>query len=79
MSPSNSENANQVGLAITELPEEFQTHRRLKKVYDDRRKMIETGENVDWGMAEALAFGTLLAEGQCSALAQQQNRHPRSF
>ena len=52
-----------MGLAITELPEQFQSHRRLKKVYEDRRKMIETGENVDWGMAEALAFGTLLAEG----------------
>ena len=56
----------QVGLAITELPEEFKPHRRLKKVYEDRRKMIETGENVDWGMAEALAFGTLLAEGACA-------------
>ena len=52
-----------MGLAITELPEQFQSHRRLRKVYEDRRKMIETGENVDWGMAEALAFGTLLAEG----------------
>ena len=69
LSPSPTEGlTNQVGLAITELPEDFQTHRRLKKVYDDRRKMIETGENVDWGMAEALAFGTLLAEGWYSQI-----------
>lgn len=26
--------------------------------------MVETGEGIDWGMAEALAFGTLLAEGK---------------
>ena len=52
-----------MGLAITELPENFNPHRRLKKIFEDRRKMIETGEGVDWGMAEALAFGTLLAEG----------------
>ena len=53
----------QVGQAITTLPEDFHPHKRIKKVYDERRKMIETGEGVDWGMAEALAFGTLLAEG----------------
>ena len=53
----------QVGYAITALPDDFNPHRRLKKVYEERRKMVETGEDVDWGMAEALAFGTLLAEG----------------
>ena len=53
----------QVGYAITQLPEDFHAHRRIKKVYDERKQMIETGEGVDWGMAEALAFGTLLAEG----------------
>lgn len=52
-----------MGHAITTLPEDFTPHKRLKKVYEDRRKMIDTGEGVDWGMAEALAFGTLLAEG----------------
>jgi len=25
--------------------------------------MIETGEGIDWALAEALAFGTLLVEG----------------
>ena len=54
----------QVGYAITTLPDDFHTHRRIKKVYDERRHMVESGEGVDWGMAEALAFGTLLAEGQ---------------
>lgn len=53
----------QVGYAITSLPDDFHAHRRIKKVYEERQQMIETGEGVDWGMAEALAFGTLLAEG----------------
>ena len=53
-----------MGYAITTLPDDFHTHRRIKKVYDERRHMVESGEGVDWGMAEALAFGTLLAEGQ---------------
>jgi 2-oxoglutarate dehydrogenase E1 component len=28
-----------------------------------RKKAIESGENVDFALAEALAFGTLLQEG----------------
>ena len=53
----------QVGYAITRLPEDFKPHKQIKRVYDQRRKMIETGEGIDWAMAEALAFGTLLSEG----------------
>ena len=53
----------QVGYAITKMPEGFHLHKGVKRVYDQRRQMIESGEGVDWGMAEALAFGTLLSEG----------------
>ncbi len=49
---------------MTKLPEGFTPHRQIGKVYEARRNMVETGEGVDWGMAEALAFGTLLAEGK---------------
>jgi len=53
----------QVGMAITELPATFVPHKQIKKVYELRRAMIESGEGIDWGMAEALAFATLLSEG----------------
>lgn len=53
----------QVGMAITQLPEGFNPHRLIKKVYQQRREMVDSGEGVDWAMAEALAFGTLLSEG----------------
>lgn len=53
----------QVGYAITRLPEDFTPHKQIKRVYEQRRKMIESGEGLDWAMAEALAFGTLLSEG----------------
>lgn len=52
-----------VGRAITVFPEDFKPHRAVKKVYEDRALMIETGEGLDWGMGEALAFATLLVEG----------------
>ena len=32
------------GLAITALPEDFAFHRQIKKVYETRRAMIESGE-----------------------------------
>ena len=54
----------QVGYAITHLPEDLHPHRQVKKVYEQRREMIDSGEGVDWGFAEALAFGTLLSEGE---------------
>ncbi|KAL9388683.1 hypothetical protein Peur_017288 [Populus x canadensis] len=52
-----------VGKAITVLPDNFKSHNQVKEVYDDRARMIETGEGIDWALAEALAFGTLLVEG----------------
>lgn len=60
-----------VGRAITILPEDFKPHRAVKKVYEDRAKMIETGEGLDWAMGEALAFGTLLVEGKHVRLSGQ--------
>lgn len=52
-----------LGQAITTLPENFAPHKGIQRVYDARRKMIETGEGVDWATAESLAFATLLVEG----------------
>lgn len=52
-----------VGSSITTLPENFTPHRGIKRVYDARKQMIESGEGVDWATAEALAFATLLVEG----------------
>ncbi|CAI9285807.1 unnamed protein product [Lactuca saligna] len=60
-----------VGKAITTLPETFKPHRAVKKIFADRFKMIESGEGVDWAVAEALAFATLLVEGNHVRLSGQ--------
>lgn len=52
-----------VGEAIASVPENFNVHRGVRRVLDKQRAMFETGEGIDWGTAEALAFGTLLREG----------------
>ncbi len=52
----------EVGFAISEVPPNFDIHPRLVRQLKNKRKMIETGEGVDWSTAEALALGTLLCE-----------------
>jgi 2-oxoglutarate dehydrogenase E1 component len=51
------------GLKLTEIPKGFTVHKTIERLVANRRKMIEEGRGVDWSMAEALAFGTLLEEG----------------
>lgn len=60
-----------VGKAITSLPETFKPHRSVKRIFDQRAQMIETGEGVDWAVGEALAFATLLVEGNHVRLSGQ--------
>lgn len=60
-----------VGKAITSLPETFKPHRAVKRIFDQRAQMIETEEGVDWAVGEALAFATLLVEGNHVRLSGQ--------
>jgi len=52
-----------VGPRITALPEGFTVHKSLKRTLKQRADSIASGKLLDWGSAEMLAFGTLLAEG----------------
>lgn len=52
-----------VGEAITTVPEGFNANRKILRQLQAKKKMLETGEGIDWATAEALAFGTLVAEG----------------
>ena len=50
--------------ALTTAPDWFTPHSRLKRfLLDKQRKVLESGENVDWGTAENLAMASLLADG----------------
>jgi 2-oxoglutarate dehydrogenase E1 component len=54
----------ELGAKIGSAPEGFVVHRTVQRLLDNRRKMVEDGEGVDWAMAEALALGSLLVEGR---------------
>ena len=52
-----------VGFAISHVPENLGVHKTIARLMQAKRKMIETGEGIDWSTGEALAFGTLLDDG----------------
>ena len=63
----------EVGRALTSVPEGFNLHKTLARLLAAKAKMFETGEGFDWSTAEALAFGTLLAEGYPVRLSGQDS------
>ncbi len=48
---------------INTIPEEFNVHKTISKVLDNRRIVVKKENGIDWSTAEALAFGSLLDEG----------------
>ena len=49
---------------ISEIPEGLTLHRKLKQLVQNRRSMVLDDTPIDWGMAETLAYATLLEEGR---------------
>ena len=52
-----------LGDVIGSAPQEFHVHPKIVKLLEQRRKMAHGQMPVDYGMAEALAFGSLLKQG----------------
>jgi len=65
------ETFDEVGAALTRIPEGFDIHKTVTRQLDAKAKMFETGKGFDWATAEALAFGTLQTEGFPVRLAGQ--------
>ena len=62
-----------IGLKLTRIPNDVAIHRTLKRIIDKRRERIEAGADIDWGLAEHLAFGTLVTEGHPVRLSGQDS------
>ncbi len=67
------EHLNELGLRIAHEPADFTLHPRVIMVMQSRRQMAEGGLPLDWGMAEALAFASLLTEGHGIRLTGQDS------
>ncbi len=60
-----------LGERLTDIPADFNIHRTIQRFIDGRRKMVETGRDIDWAMAEALALGSLVDENHRVRLSGQ--------
>jgi 2-oxoglutarate dehydrogenase E1 component len=69
----NDEEMRYLGRILTSVPEGFQIHKTLQRVLDAKKGMFDTGTGFDWATAEALAFGSLVAEGQSVRLSGQDS------
>ena len=64
----------EVAAALTRYPQGFAIHPKVKRLLEQRLEMGRGSRPVDYGMAEALAFGTLLLEGIPVRLTGQDTR-----
>jgi 2-oxoglutarate dehydrogenase E1 component len=64
----------EVTRALTSYPDGFHIHPKVKKLLEQRAEMGHGRRAVDYGMAEALAFGTLVKEGIPIRLSGQDSR-----
>ena len=58
---------------LYEWPDGFTVHPKLERQFASRRAMYEAGE-VDWGLGETLAFGSILLDGNPVRMSGQDSR-----
>ncbi|MEZ9410258.1 MULTISPECIES: 2-oxoglutarate dehydrogenase E1 component [Vibrio] len=58
------ERLKELGSKICQYPESHKLQSRVNKLYNDRTAMINGEKQVDWGMAETLAYATLVDDGK---------------
>ncbi|MDP2571026.1 2-oxoglutarate dehydrogenase E1 component [Vibrio penaeicida] len=54
----------ELGQRLCQYPESHKLHSRVNKLYNDRTSMINGEKQLDWGMAETLAYATLVDDGK---------------
>jgi 2-oxoglutarate dehydrogenase E1 component len=68
------EHLKDIGARLCEVPDGFHAHPKIARVVGQRRAMINGDHPLDWGVAEGLAFGSLLWEGMPVRLAGEDSR-----
>ena len=68
------ESVAEIGEALVKYPNDFHIHPKVKKLLEQRAEMAQGKRPIDYGMAEALAFGSLLKQGVPVRLSGQDSR-----
>jgi len=63
----------QLATKLTTVPQHFKLHPRVEKIVADRRAMAAGTLPLDWGMAENLAYASLLKDGYAVRLSGQDS------
>jgi 2-oxoglutarate dehydrogenase E1 component len=63
-----------IGESLVTYPADFHIHAKVKKLMEQRLEMAQGKRAIDFGMAEALAFGSLLLQGVPVRLSGQDSR-----
>jgi len=58
------ENLKKLATKVSTYPETHPIHSRVKKIYDDRMKMATGEKLLDWGMAENIAYASIVDLGE---------------
>ncbi|CAF4391945.1 unnamed protein product, partial [Adineta steineri] len=59
-----------IGIKAYEPPKDLNLHRGLKRIFDNRIKMLEERQ-IDWALAESIAIGSILDSGHHVRLSGQ--------
>ncbi len=62
-----------LGLAMTSIPGRLDVHKTVRRVIENRRTAIVSGQNIDWSTGEHLAFASLLDQGYPVRLSGQDS------
>ncbi len=68
-----------LGKKLVELPDGFEPHARIKAVLKSREKMLTGDQALDWGMAESLAYASLLDQGHSIRISGQDSERGTFF
>ena len=52
-----------IGRKISTIPTTFNPHKTISRIFENRLKMLKTGKEIDWALAETLALASLSDEG----------------
>ncbi len=63
----------ELGEILAQVPENFEPHRTIKRLFKQRAEQAAGEQPLDWGFAEALAFSSLLDEGTSIRLTGQDS------
>jgi 2-oxoglutarate dehydrogenase E1 component len=63
----------EVGHGLVTVPDGFHLNSKIGRQLEAKKKAIDTGEGIDWATAEALAIGTLCAEGTHARMSGQDS------